>query len=105
MLRDQVVDLDVACFGDKQRLQVCSQLDFLDQTLANIFKTDSKEAFSKCNATLKGSTLVLELVANARDLVPALDIKLIGFQVKKKIGYKESDLVLVLKEVKDGKTS
>lgn len=95
--------VDEQHWPDHQVIQYSDQINFIVDTLKRVFKLELKDAFEHSKLTRKGDLVILEVKSAVRDLVPALDIKLIGFQSKKKIGCKVGDLVVVLREVKNGK--
>lgn len=99
----EAVGLDKKSFTDNQWSQVEDQFNFLDETLETIFKTTFEEALRVRKViTLQDKILIVELESSIRDLIPALDIKMIGFQSRKKVGLKQGQCVVILKEAKNG---
>lgn len=98
----QGVDVSLSGLTAKQSKQYTTQVDFLKESLNNIFKTTMQEAFSNVVVTQRSGLILWEVKSNVRDLIPALDIKLISLQNVKRIGLKEGDVVLVIREMKNG---
>lgn len=99
-----VVGLDKTLFTEKQWGQLDDQFKFLDETIEVIFKTTFSESLQVKKVTVSEDKYLIfvELTSRSKCLIPALDIKMINFQSRKKIGLKEGDCVVFLKEVKNG---